>query len=360
MVPQLIPEKEEGPKVPPVIYAEASVCSTGGTSLFDAPPVTSQTVGQFYSEPDLISLAVEKLKAQGFDVLAINPITISIAAPPSVYEKTFKTKIVAKEQEAVKEFGRVTTATFLDSPDTEMPQLVDTTKSPLKDVLEGVALNRRVYYMASASPPAKSYWHLEVPAGVSRALKAEDAHQSGVTGKGIKVVMVDTGWYRHPFFAEHGYTANPVVIAAGATEPDHDKVGHGTAESSNVFAVAPDVEFTMVKQSDVNETAGFKAAVNLRPHVISCSWGYDIAPPYGQLDAATQTLAAAIADAVKSGIIVVFSAGNGHFAFPGCHPDVIAAGGVYMDRRGSLKATPYASAFTSHLYPGRNVPDLCG
>lgn len=352
-------EEKRGGQVPDVVYAEASVCSIGGKSLFEAPPVTSHTVDQFYSESDLVASAVEKLKANGFNVLAINPITISIAAPPSVYERAFKTEIVAKEAGAVKEFGRVTTATFLDSPDTEMPQLIGTTEGPLSEVLEGVALNRRVYYMASASPPTKSYWHLDVPDGVSRALQADRAQQLGFTGKGIKVAMVDTGWYLHPFFKQHGYNMNPVVLAPAATNPDHDEVGHGTGESANIFAVAPDVEFTMVKQSDVNATASFKTAVDLHPHIISCSWGYDIPPPE-PLDAATQALAAAVAHAVRSGIIVVFSAGNGHFSFPGCHPDVISAGGVYMRPDESCEATPYASAFKSHLYPGRNVPDVCG
>ena len=42
----------------------------------------------------------------------------------------------------------------------------------------------------------------------------------------------------------------------------------------------------------------------------------------GPLSAADNALAAAIALAVARGIIVVFSAGNGHFGFPGQHPDV--------------------------------------
>src|SRR6185295_9743336 len=68
----------------------------------------------------------------------------------------------------------------------------------------------------------------------------------------------------------------------------------------------------------------------------------------------------AVAAAVAAGIIVVFSAGNGHAGFPGQHPDVISAGGVFMNKDESLRASDYASGFASKIYANRNCPDLCG
>ena len=38
-------------------------------------------------------------------------------------------------------------------------------------------------------------------------------------------------------------------------------------------------------------------------------------------------------------IAVVFSAGNGHFGFPGQHPDVISAGGTFMRQDGTFIAS---------------------
>ena len=67
-----------------------------------------------------------------------------------------------------------------------------------------------------------------------------------------------------------------------------------------------------------------------------------------------------MAAAVASGIIVVFAAGNGHAGFPGQHPDVVSAGGTYMDEFGGLEASTYSSGFQSQIYPGRRVPDVCG
>ena len=348
------------PTMPSVVYAEASVRSVGGVSLFETPGlVTSETVPNFYSESQLVNSAVERLRTEGFEVLQVGQATITIAAPAGVYERVFKTKIVAEEREAIKEFGQVTTATFLECPDTAIPGLISLVKSPLADVLEGVALNEPVYYFApSAFPVPKAYWNLEVPSDVALGMNASRAHRAGFTGRGLKVVMVDSGWYRHPFFVQRGYHANSVVLGPAATNPDHDEHGHGTGESANVFAVAPDVDFTMVKINFVNSVGAFNAAVALHPDIISCSWGSSKKNP--PLSAADQALAAAVAYAVKQGIIVIFSAGNGHWGFPGQHPDVISAGGVYMHPDGSFEATPYASGFASNIYPGRNVPDVCG
>ncbi|MDQ3608841.1 MAG: S8 family serine peptidase, partial [Actinomycetota bacterium] len=102
----------------------------------------------------------------------------------------------------------------------------------------------------------------------------------------------------------------------------------------------------------------FNAAAALNPQIISCSWGSSIEDP--PLSAADQAQAAAIATAVVSGIIVVFSAGNGHWGFPGQHPDVTSAGGVYMEADGATQASTYASGFASNIYAGRNTPDLSG
>lgn len=72
-----------------------------------------------------------------------------------------------------------------------------------------------------------------------------------------------------------------------------------------------------------------------------------------------KALEAEIQHAVANGVVVVFSAGNGHVAFPGMMPDVISAG-VFVSDTGAMQDSDYASAFRSRIYPGRNVPDFCG
>jgi subtilisin family serine protease len=197
---------------------------------------------------------------------------------------------------------------------------------------------------------------------VALLLRATRIHRSGTTGRGVVVAMIDTGHYRHPFFNEHGYRLLPTLLGPGASDPSSDLSGHGTGESANIFAAAPDIQLRPIK--DAGDPVGaFNVAVasTPKPQVISNSWGYNIDFPGATLNPYLKALEAAIANAVASNIVVCFSAGNGHQAFPASHPDVIAVGGVHVNYPGlDFEASSYASSFVSNLYPGRAVPDVCG
>ena len=360
LTPEETPTQPVTNPIPNRIFAQASPRSVGGVSLFAAhQQINTATIGNFFSPQAVINTAVSRLQSAGFEVLQITPTTINIAGSIETYQQAFNTTIVAEERSVIKIFAQASTATFLDSPSTPLPGLIATTGTAFEDVLEGVAIEEPRYFMApSMFPPLNAYWHLHVPAGVSLGCNADRAHRSGITGRGIRVAMCDSGWYKHPFFVGRGYRVAPVVLGPGAANPLADESGHGTGESANIFANAPDVELMPVKMNFVNTIGAFNAAVGLQPHIITCSWGSH--KPFGPLSAADQALAAAIAAAVAAGIIVIFSAGNGHAGFPGQHPDVISAGGVFMDVDESLQASNYASGFMSNIYANRRVPDLCG
>lgn len=362
--------------LPDRIFANASPRSRGGRSLFaETAPIVAATVSDFLSDDAVRLAAAAQLLAAGFEVLRVGPTSINIAGSADTYREAFGRAIVRREEPVLKPLQEQTTATFLDVRGAPRRGLVPTDGTPFEDVLEGVALEEPRFYMGdpdpqppppeapatagpSPLPPRVGYWHLELPAGVSLGCNADRAHRAGVTGRGVRVAMVDSGWYRHPFFEGRGYRAAPVVLGPAASAPERDESGHGTGESANVFAVAPDAELLPVKANFVNTKGAFDAAVALEPDVITCSWGSS--RPRGPLTAADQALAASIAAAVAAGIVVVFSAGNGHWGFPGQHPDVISAGGAFLDADGGLRASDYASGFRSAIYPGRRVPDLCG
>jgi subtilisin family serine protease len=355
----LVAPKKLSSGLPSTVFAQASPRSLGGTSMFDMQAaITSDSAMAFASEDGLVRGAAERLRSAGFEVLALSRTTVNIAGPPSLYEKVFGTRLFPEERPVIKEMGLEDTATFVETADTELPGYLDVSGSGLEDVLEGIAIEEPRYFHANAFAPPMDYWHLRVPGDVSLGVNADRAHREGTTGRGVRCVMTDSGWFEHPYFVQRGYRVSPVVLAPGATDAEVDEVGHGTGESANLLAVAPDAEFGMVKMSFVNTIGGFNAAVALGPAVISNSWGSS--KQFGPLSAADQAMASAIALAVASGIVVVFSAGNGHWGFPGQHPDVISAGGTYMESDGSLQATPYASGFASTIYSGRNVPDVSG
>ena len=359
--------------LPPKVYAEAIVHSESGESLLRSSSlVTSKNVSRFCANSNLVNLAVERLQASGFEILNVSKISISIAAAPDIYERSLQTKLEAVERSVIKEMAQRTTATFINSVDDKPFGEIDTSITSWGEVLDGIAINEPVYYLASNLPsalPPTTTKYLSVPDGVAQGLNATLVHQAGIKGKGIKVVMIDTGWYPHPFFKRNNYKVN-AILAPGSSYPLQDDQGHGTGESANLCSLAPEAELTMIKADvalegkfkNVNSIAAFKTAVALRPDIISCSWGSDLRSY--QLSPYQQTLAAVIADAVQQGIIVIFSAGNGHWGFPAQHPDVIAAGGVYKHLEGALKgkleASNYASGFVSPVYEDRRVPDICG
>jgi len=207
---------------------------------------------------------------------------------------------------------------------------------------------------------------------VARLLNATPVHRAGTIGAGIRVVMIDTGFFHnHPFFSAHGYTSS-VVLAPGASNRLTDPGSHGTGESANIFSIAPGATFIGVKlendsdpQLGASILEGFQEALTHQPHIVSISMGYDLREndgrtPLSQLPRSLKALEAEIQAAIASGTVVVFSAGNGHYSFPGQMPEVVSAGGVFVDADGSMQASDYASAFRSQIYSGRNVPDVSG
>jgi subtilisin family serine protease len=350
------------PKMPELIYAQASPKSVGGVSMFEAHhQINSDTIENFVSEGSRTEAAIELLQRAGFQVLQVTDFTINIAGTRDTYELAFSTPLTVQSRPTIKNDGEEGLAEFIDSPRTDLPGLISTEGTAFAELLEGVAIEEKRYFQSPPppfNPLLQPYWHLHPPGDLSAALNADRAHRGALTGRGVKVAMVDTGWYRHPYFTIRGYNAADAILGPGAASPLTDESGHGTGESANIFAVAPDVQFTPVKMSFTNSIGAFNAAIGLAPHIITCSWGGS--KQFPPLTAADMALAAAIAAAVASGIVVVFSAGNGHFGFPGQHPDVISAGGAFMKPDETLQASDYASGFPSKIYAGRSVPDLCG
>ncbi len=106
---------------------------------------------------------------------------------------------------------------------------------------------RRFASPPSALAPSVHRFNPRVPGDVAMLENAAKTHRERITGKGVRVAMIDSGFaHQHPHFVEHGYRTC-VALAAGATDTDMDGNGHGTGESANVFAIAPDVTFVGVK-----------------------------------------------------------------------------------------------------------------
>lgn len=342
-----------------LVHFEAGIRSREGRPMFGHDTeVSADTLNDLMPPAGAAVEAARRLQALGFKVRHIGSFSVSGEAPRALWEKTFSTRVRPQRMlmnEAHPEFGEVEYLSHIPDTPFELP-------SSIGDLVEGAYPQRPATLFQSPLPPRVDYHHLCVPSDVALVLRSERVQKDGLTGDGVFVAMVDTGFYRHAFYNWHGYSYN-VTLAPDATNVEEDAVGHGTAEAANIFANAPDIDFIGVKWGG-NPTLAFKTASDLHPAVMNNSWGYSIQNP--PLPNHLKPLEAAVIEAVRQrGITVCFSAGNGHWGWPGQMPDVISVGGVYADQTLTdgdfdLQASDYASSFDSNIYPGRHAPDVCG
>lgn len=353
------------------IVAVTSPRSIGKMSMFETKAaITQETVGEFRSEESDTQGSCDELIKLGFAIENVSPITISFSGTRKQFQDAFGVKL-HKEKVEVMEGLQVDT---LAASDEDAARLLQPPEA-LSKLIEGVAIASPPELYASPLPPLAqpdpaAYRYLFVPDELAVVTRAARVHRLGVTGRDIVVAMIDTGHYRHPFFNWHGYRILQNLLGPGQGNAADDSSGHGTGESANIFSAAPDIRLRPIKGL-VDPTGDFNVAVSSSPtpQVISNSWGYNIDNrTWSQWKTANlnfynylKTLEAAVANAVASGIVVCFSAGNGQYGFPGSHPDVISVGGVHINYPDlDLEASNYASSFDSKLYPGRHVPDFCG
>lgn len=356
-----------------------------GLTKFDAP-LSPRSVQQFVPDPVDMDRAIYGLSKLGFVLSRRGRMSVSMRVSRAAYEKACGTKLSVQRVDPRR--GYTFDSFYYPAqgapwePEPALSQLIDDAYIQWPHIymkakrrsgtVGGAVLTGPAGNGPSVNPPQVNYFHLEMPKGVPKFLNVDQVHQAGITGKGVRVVMVDSGFAHrsHPFFAAQGYKST-VDLAPHAVNDATDPNGHGTGESTNVFSVAPGATFIGVKVDNDNDPEngasmleGFQTALQHQPNVISISMGYDLRDDSGlQMTALPNSLAALEAEiqaAVASGIAVVFSAGNGHFSFPGMMPNVISAGGVFEDEDGNRQASDYASAFDSKIFSGRHVPDFCG
>lgn len=349
-----------------------------GLTKFNAP-LSPASARKFVPDPLEMDNAIYELGKVGFTLTKRGSLSASMRCKRGDYEKVFGTRLskVQLDPKQAYEFHSfyfpAQGAPWAPSP--AISALIDDAYIQWPSIRMAAkkqpAAKKKKPAGPSVTPPVADYFHLEVPKGVPAFLNAAPVHKAGTTGKGVRVVMVDSGFAHssHPFFAANGFTS-AVDLAPNASNDKTDLNGHGTGESTNVFSVAPGATFIGVKVDNDNDPQGgasmlegFQTAMEHQPKIITISMGFDLRDAHGQLSELPNSLAALEAEvqaAVSAGVVVIFSAGNGHFSFPGMMPEVISAGGVFVDENGGLQASDYASAFRSKIYSGRNVPDFCG
>src|SRR5215471_12246901 len=328
----------------------------GKKSMFadDAAP-TASTVEDYKPPRGKVTELARRLGRHGFIIRNVGEFSVSVSAPEDLFERFFSNKIHEVKAPTPKDHPERTIRAPRKGTPFKIPPV-----DGFDSLIERAYIQHPPTFFADERP-LPPFWNdkfrLRVPGDVAQIMRASAVHARGITGKGVRVAMPDTGHQQHPYFIAQNYHFL-AVAAPDAVDVLTDPLGHGTGERANLYAVAPDIHFTGVKMN--NPTLAVATAIELRPHVMTNSWGYHADLPGTSMPNFLKPLYLTLLDAVARGIIVCFSAGNGHYSFPANMPQVIAAGGVVVDQDLKYSATPYASGFQSTWFPGRNVPDVCG
>lgn len=318
--------------------------------------LTVRNLDDYRPSPDKNVEVARKLQNNKITVHHVGEFSISASCSRRKFESFFSTKISSHKLPAK---AKAPKDYFIEAPGKQDPW-----KLPKKDVLDQLIDRAYIQHdpiLFGGERPVPPLWkdkfRLRVPVDVAQIMGASTVHRRGITGHGVKVGMPDTGFYHHPYFVEQGYNFLAITTpdSLDHTSDDH---GHGTGECANLLAIAPGINFIGIKKG--NPTLAIKIAVELRPDIITNSWGYSVDLPGTSMPNWLKPLHLAVLDAVSKGITVCFSAGNGHFGFPGSMPEVISVGGCVVDQDLNYSATKYTSGFDSTWFPGRTTPDVCG
>ncbi|GAA1175831.1 S8 family serine peptidase [Nesterenkonia xinjiangensis] len=226
-------------------------------------------------------------------------------------------------------------------------------------------LPERIYHVLGPATPARPAEHsgsFTDTADLTWGLQAVRAVESGHTGAGVRVAVLDTGFdLEHPDFTDRGVTAESFIEG----ETAQDGHGHGThcigtvggprsREAGPGYGVAPEAEIFSGKVlgddgsgSDTSILAGIDWALRHDCDLISMSLGADIPevhPPY----------VAAGRRALEQGALIIAAAGNnarrsagedGFVGAPANSPFVMAVG--------ALDSELGVADFSARTLPGR-------
>ena len=218
-------------------------------------------------------------------------------------------------------------------------------------------------------------------------INVPQVHEMGYTGKGITVLMLDTGFYQghiavdparilaqYDFLFDDGNTADE---NAADTTNQGNQQNHGTYTYSALGGYAPgaligpgfEVDFLLAKtesyaiedrSEEDNYVAGLEWGEGLGAHIVSSSLGYLDWYTFDSLDGQTAVTTRAVRIATRLGMVVVTAAGNQgndlawgrHIIAPADADSILAVGAV--DANGLL------ASFSGRgpTFDGRTKPDV--
>ncbi|MDE1462516.1 S8 family serine peptidase [Spartinivicinus poritis] len=323
--------------------------SKSGLSIYrDIEQLCIDTLSEFTSPNGAVDSIIQELQSLDVCIEAFSEVGLTISLEVQLAKKLFGCDFIKRRNRFISEFYR--SEIIADGN-------IDFSTLKCAEYIECISIPKGSFEL-SLERPVLDYHIYAVPEQVAQVAGATGLNAAGFNGDGVKVAIIDTGLWEHPHFSHHNYKTS-VFSAVSLLDAARDERGHGTAMSSVTLSIAPSIDLTMIKMCDGKlsyPVAALQKAVEMRPHIINCSWGTIGYEPAVHLE---------IVNALAKGIQVIFSSGNGstdkkEAMFQSiAPPDCLTIGGVYIDEN-EIEVSGVSSSYQSDVYEGRNVPDMCG
>ncbi|ABS66338.1 peptidase S8 and S53 subtilisin kexin sedolisin [Xanthobacter versatilis] len=341
-----------------ITFAPADPTVPGPTRLGFA--ASGASLEQLRPDPLRMDMALHQLSRMGVSILSRGSFSASAQLAPDNFEKLFGTRLSRFRTRGDRPAFLFPHDGGPWSPQDDIARLID-----------DAYIQWPATPMTTPPAPIGAFGpdRVYLPNDLANLLNASGPAVRGMSGAGVRVAMVDTGFsLDHPYFLNRRFS----VLTAPGADGTRDRDGHGTAMCANLFAIAPDIDFIGISLGLPDGSVpidalhgGILLALAHQPDILVLSIAYDLRSDITDLEAerlpgSCVALALQLQNAVARGVTVVCAGGNGQFAFPAMLPEVIAAGGCVVDAGGEVRASNIASGFRSNIYPGRTVPDVCG
>jgi hypothetical protein len=349
---------------PDALISFSVICRPRSGATFEDfhTKLTLKTVKDFLPTEETRTKVADYLKRRGFDIFVENQSPVVCGrGSAKLFQSVFRIELLTRLRQVKRPNSKYTVSSVV-----RRDPSVRIVPPPDMDGALSVVIAERPLFVTPEIPGETKGFELHLPGDIAQMTRASAAHRQAVTGAratggGVPVAIIDTGFAAHPYYKDHAYRITRIA-AADASDPGYDDEPHGTPILANLFACAPDVEAYAIKTGN-NIVLALARALNLTPmpRVMSLSFVDDLTG-FPALPDELLPLKVAILQAVAGGVTVVAASGDGqNQTFPAMMPEVISVGGVQVkENHDALSLWPSSSNFTSVIYPGRVVPDLCG
>jgi hypothetical protein len=273
--------------------------SRSGLSIFtDVRKLSLKRIDDFRPKANHVDQVVNKLTQAGFTIEAVTQTGVSFSGPKALFQGEFGVTIRKKTLGPMDHFADAKPLSFFES---SIPRMMS---RRIENIAESVNLAIPGIPFHNINPPVPNpnYYYLDVITGVPARLNIPPVHAMGITGTGVRVSMVDTGFVTrvtetHASTNTTHVTVNHMVRDVQgvwlATDPNHTGTNYFTG---GTFAGQEITLGTPLPGATTNVEVVYSC---LHPHYLNQNYTIDDVRAVGGLDVNTDEYGHGTAEAAN-------------------------------------------------------------